>query len=264
MSIVMLVGVSREADYEHRHVVARFLEAFPKAVRGIIKTDIPPKPLKERIASRWRQRRFVEWAKRLIYNATHPVDRERLGHLLEPDGPVDDMPGGDLRHYVSNHNSEECARLIKTLKPDVIAVYGTRLIHEHINNLAGKATLNLHTGLSPYYRGDSTLFWPVFYEEFDRIGVTVHRLEPAVDAGDIVSTGTISLEPGDDEIDLFAEGVRLGAKLYVDAVSDLLNNRIVYHRQDLSLGREFRYRQCTVAAEKRVDAILARMNEAQR
>lgn len=264
MSIVMLVGVSREADYEHRYVVARFLEAFPEAVRGIIMADIPPKPLKERIAFRWREGRFVERTKRLIYDATHPVSREKLGHLLEPDGPVNDMPGGDLRHYVPNHNSEECARLIKTLNPDVIAVYGTRLIREHISSLAGKATLNLHTGLSPYYRGDSTLFWPVFYEEFDRIGVTVHRLEPAVDAGDIVSTGTISLEPGDDELNLFAKGVRLGAKLYVDAVSDLLNDRIIYHQQDLSLGREFRYRERTVAAEKRVDAILARMGNAQR
>lgn len=257
----MLVGTSREADYQHRFLVARFLEAFPNTVRGIVIADIPPKPLSKRIAFRLRQGRFIERTRRLIYDATHHTGSDKLGRLLDPHGALEEMPGGDLRRYVRSHNSDECAAIIEGFEPDVIAVYGTHLIRERISALAGKATLNLHTGLSPYYRGDSTLFWPVFYEDFNRIGVTVHRLEPAVDAGDIVSTGTIRLEPGDDEVDLFAKGVRLGADLYVDAVSDLLHDRIVYHEQDLSLGREFRFKQRTVAAEKKVNAILTRMAE---
>ena len=73
-----------------------------------------------------------------------------------------------------------------------------------------------------------------------------------VDGGDIVYTGLVDYESGDGEAELFAKGVKVGTKLYLQAVQDVFDGSIVYHPQDLSTGREFRWIHRTVEAEKTV------------
>jgi len=51
---------------------------------------------------------------------------------------------------------------------------------------------------------------------------------------------------------LFAKGVQVGTNLYLQAVKDVFDGSIVYHPQDLSTGREFRWIHRTVEAEKTV------------
>ena len=82
-----------------------------------------------------------------------------------------------------------------------------------------------------------------------------------VDGGGIVYTGKVDYEPGDTETHIFAKGVRKGADLYLQAVADALEGNIKFHTQDLDKGREFRWIDRTVAAEKQVKKILAEWNQ---
>jgi hypothetical protein len=47
-------------------------------------------------------------------------------------------------------------------------------------------TLNFHIGLSPWYKGSATLFWPNYNLEPDYSGLTFHRLSPLTDGGGII------------------------------------------------------------------------------
>ena len=84
-----------------------------------------------------------------------------------------------------NHNSQVHNR-IHEFSPDVIVSYGCSLIKEPlITDFAGRF-LNIHLGLSPYYRGNGTNFWPFVNREPQYVGVTYMLIDAGVDTGDIV------------------------------------------------------------------------------
>lgn len=265
MSIVILVGGRcNQGNYEHRYMVSRFLERFPDQVTAVLTTDPVKRSIPEKIKRTIKRGGYAERVARVLYNRSHPGDPGLLGNLLFPQDAPETMPGGDRVQVVSGHNAKDCEELIRAAKPEVIVVYGTMLIRDHIAELAARCTLNMHTGLSPFYRGDSTLFWPIYYNQMSKLGVTVHELVSEVDGGGIVYTGNVDYEPGDTETHIFAKGVRKGADLYLQAVADALDGSIKFHSQDLKQGREFRWIDRTVAAEKQVTKILADWNAAQR
>ena len=262
MSIVILVGGrSNQGNYEHRYMVSRFLERFSDQVSTVLTTDPVKRSIPEKIKRTVKRGGYAERIARILYNRSNPGDPELLGKLLFPEGAPAAMPGAERIRVVSGHNAKDCEALIRAAKPEVIVVYGTMLIRDHIAELSSVCTLNMHTGLSPYYRGDSTLFWPIYYNQKDKLGVTVHELVSEVDGGGIVYTGKVDYEAGDTETHIFAKGVRKGADLYLQAVVDALDGKIKFHTQDLDKGREFRWIDRTVAAEKQVKKILAEWNE---
>ena len=85
---------------------------------------------------------------------------------------------------------------------------------------AGKAALalNLHTGLSPDYRGADTEFWALYDGRPDMVGATVHVCVKEVDAGPIFAKAPAAMHAGDDPFRAFARAVQTGAALYAEAV----------------------------------------------
>lgn len=253
MSIVVMVGgTSANGNPEHRYLVNAFLERFGDDIAHIITCEPQPSPFFTRLKRAFKRGNYRERIARARYGRGYGPDSDALAKNLFGDQPIANMPGGAKISVVSSHNSAECQALLEAEKPDVIVVYGTAIIRPHIFTLAKQVTLNMHTGLSPHYRGDSTLFWPVFYDDPEHLGVTVHKLVADVDGGDIVYTGRVEYETGDGEAELFAKGVKVGTELYLQAVQDVLDGSVQYHPQDLSTGKEFRWIHRTVAAEKTV------------
>jgi len=187
VSIVILVGgTSSNGNPEHRYLVNAFLNEFGDQVQAIVTCDPQPSPLLTRAKRAFKRGNYRERIARARWGKGYGPDGELLSKALFGDSPVEVMPGGDKLHVMSSHNSAECEALIEKLQPDVIVVYGTAILKAHIFTKAKQVTLNMHTGLSPHYRGDSTLFWPVYYNDPEHIGVTVHKLVADVDGGDIV------------------------------------------------------------------------------
>jgi len=257
MSIVILVGgQSIDGNYEHRYLVDAFLAKFGDQVTRIVSAEPVQRSIGLKIKRTLIRGNYGERIARAMWKGPFGPDPDRLGKALFGDKLLETMPGGEKRVVVPGHNGPECEAILDADKPEVIVVYGTAIIRDNIFRRAGRVTLNMHTGLSPYYRGDSTLFWPVFHNDPEHLGVTVHKLVPEVDGGDIVYTGKVSYSAGDTEADIFAKGVKVGTDLYCKAVQEALDGTIEYHPQDLSLGKEFRWIHRTVAAEKQVLANL--------
>jgi phosphoribosylglycinamide formyltransferase 1 len=72
------------------------------------------------------------------------------------------------------------------LEIDTVGVFGTSLIRGPLLSAFPGRVVNIHLGLSPYYRGAATNFWAMYNEELHMVGATIHYLDPGVDTGEII------------------------------------------------------------------------------
>ena len=105
--------------------------------------------------------------------------------------------------------------LMKAARPDVILVFGTGILREPLLSAFEGRILNIHLGLSPYYRGAGTNFWPLVNREPEYVGATIHYLDAGIDTGPLLSHARPHIEPDDGPHDL-------GNKTIVAAVQALL------------------------------------------
>ncbi len=253
MSIVLLLGGNTpQGNPEHRYLCNAFLNRFGDQIKHVITAEPVTRTFNQRLKRLLKRGHYLERLARWHYAGGYGPDTAQLQQLLLPNEQTPTMPGEGRHSHVVSHNSPACEAILDRIKPDVIVVYGTRIIRSNIFERARIISLNMHTGLSPWYRGDSTLFWPIYYDDADKLGVTVHELVAAVDGGAIAATAPVHYEPGDGEAQLFAKGVKAGTAIYLDCVAQALAGKLECRPQDLSLGREFSWTHRTVAAERRV------------
>lgn len=73
------------------------------------------------------------------------------------------------------------------LKSEIIIVFGSSYIKPPlIDILVDKGAINIHMGVSPFYRGSSCNFWALYDKNPDLVGATVHKLSRGLDSGDIL------------------------------------------------------------------------------
>ena len=75
---------------------------------------------------------------------------------------------------------------MEACRPDVVAVFGTGLLGRGIIDRFGGRIINIHLGLSPYYRGAGTNFWPLVNREPEYVGATILYLDAGIDTGPII------------------------------------------------------------------------------
>jgi folate-dependent phosphoribosylglycinamide formyltransferase PurN len=170
------------------------------------------------------------------------LGRENCREFLHP----------ELLHHVNGINSPEGVRAVAALEPDVILVYGTGIVGGKVLSLARTIALNMHTGISPYYRGCDCAFWPLYNQELHMLGATVHECVKEVDGGRIFGTTGIHLHAGDDLFAVFERCVAAGADLYVKKVQELLEHGLEGKPQDFSIGMEYKAILRDARAERKV------------
>jgi len=96
-----------------------------------------------------------------------------------------------------NVNTPEWRERLAALQPDLIlSVYYRHMIGTKILGLARLGAFNLHGSLLPKYRGRAPINWAVLRGE-PRIGMTLHRMVKAPDAGAIVDQEGAEIGPRD-------------------------------------------------------------------
>lgn len=258
MGVVILTSTGME----HRYVTAKIVEALPGDVDAVIVNEPPKRSAREKIAryrKRYTNREIVSRITAKSYRTLTGADQRRdrsFRRILFPDGDDGRAPYADLVRTVPFHNGTDCLELLDELQPDFIAVYGTVVLKPPVIERAGTAIFNMHTGISPRYRGTDTVFWPLHNGEPEWAGVTVHRLDEGIDTGPILRIGRPEIESDDDDASLFAKCVAVGADLYVDVLHDALEGRIDGQPQELEQGRSYRGVDRTLAAELRTKRLL--------
>lgn len=94
-------------------------------------------------------------------------------------------------------NSQYVYDVVHEFNPDMMFVFGSYIIKEPLLSLTPNKFVNLHLGLSPYYRGSGTNFWPFVNNELEYVGSTLLHLDPGIDTGDIIEHVRPNIEIGD-------------------------------------------------------------------
>ena len=73
------------------------------------------------------------------------------------------------------------------LKSDIYLVFGASFIKGWLLKfLKQKKAINIHMGVSPYYKGSSCNFWALYDKNISMIGTTIHYLSEKLDGGDMI------------------------------------------------------------------------------
>ncbi|MBT4890149.1 MAG: methionyl-tRNA formyltransferase [Rhodospirillales bacterium] len=73
------------------------------------------------------------------------------------------------------------------LSSDYYIVFGSSFIKGPlIDFLVDNSAINIHMGVSPYYRGSSCNFWALYDGNPDLVGATIHMLSRGLDSGGIL------------------------------------------------------------------------------
>ena len=84
-------------------------------------------------------------------------------------------------------NSCSKSMLKNFLKSDLYIVFGSSYIKGFlINFLIKKKAINIHMGVSPYYRGTDCNFWSLYDNNVNFTGATMHLISKGLDSGDIL------------------------------------------------------------------------------
>lgn len=94
-------------------------------------------------------------------------------------------------------NSPATISFIKKHSADFLFSYGIHKVSDEIIDCYEERSFNIHGGLSPWYKGNTTLFWPFYFLKPNWAGMTIHRLTKRLDGGDILHHSVPELSKGD-------------------------------------------------------------------
>lgn len=102
-------------------------------------------------------------------------------------------------------NRVELSTLSPALDSDYYIVFGASYIKGALCEfLVQNKAINIHMGVSPYYRGSSCNFWAMYDGNPHLVGATVHMLSKGLDSGDML----FHAFPKAEEIDPFTLGMK--------------------------------------------------------
>ncbi len=131
----------------------------------------------------------------------------RLDHLEERNRSESDLFGAFVRLAPDRSNPAQIANgavnddgaigRIVDAKPDLVVAYGPSLIREPLLSRFAGRFLNVHLGLSPYYRGSGTNYWPLVHGQPEYVGATFMHMDKGIDTGQVIHQLRARVYPGD-------------------------------------------------------------------
>lgn len=208
------VGILTSVEMRHRYFVNAIAERFDVAAVAYQETGYSPartdpgamEPETARIVTNhFDERRRQED----IYFSHDGARREPSRNCA-----VLDLDAATL----SDHST---IRFLEQCNIDVVAVYGTGLIKPPLLDRFGGRMLNMHLGLSPYYRGTATNFYPLLNNEPEFVGATIHMISAGIDSGDIIHHARPEISADDMPHTVGCKAIVAGIDKMIEALGEL-------------------------------------------
>lgn len=132
-------------------------------------------------------------------------------------------------------NTPEGVAGLKEMAPDllVVAAYG-QILSREVLGVPPLGAINVHASLLPKYRGAAPIAWAIAAGEA-KTGVTIIRITPGLDAGDMLAQTAVDISPDETTGELEARLAPLGAKLAADVLGQIKAGTTKGVKQDPSL-----------------------------
>lgn len=208
MKVLVLSICTKEQVYFIRKV----REAFPDTAVVKIGGPDPSTVPVERRPERHRPS-LVRRAREAVVDWIGTMRRRSLERRLFPPGE-DSSIAISLR--VPDPNSPEARERMRALEPAVVVLFGAPILKADVLSLGTLATVNVHLGIPPKYRGNQTIFWALKRRDFDHVGACLHHVAPGVDSGNVLVEVFPALSRWSSDLDATEGAIRLISTAAVD------------------------------------------------
>ncbi len=165
------------------------------------------------------------WLKKLSQNYIAEIKRKN--------GLNDKAIDPKLITTITSINDPKTITLLKNYQPDIVIVNGTRIIKKEIINAIDAPFINIHTGITPKYRGTHGGYWALTEKDHNNCGVTVHLIDSGIDTGDVLYQKVINIS-GTDNINTYPYLQMAAAiPLMIKAIDDINNKSVKAHKINL-------------------------------
>jgi len=107
------------------------------------------------------------------------------------------------------------------LSSDLYVIFGASYIKGWlVDFLVSKKAINIHMGLSPYYRGSSCNFWALYDGNPSYVGATIHLLNKGLDSGNILFHCIPKLLDSDNPFDFSMRAVLVAQKGLIKTIKN--------------------------------------------
>jgi methionyl-tRNA formyltransferase len=132
-------------------------------------------------------------------------------------------------------NTPDGLAQLRAFKADllVVAAYG-QILKPDVIAAGPHGAINVHASLLPKYRGASPIAHAILNGE-TRTGVTIIRITPGLDAGEMLSQEAADILPTDTTGELEARLAPLGARLCMDVIQRMKAGPVTGEKQDPAL-----------------------------
>lgn len=102
-----------------------------------------------------------------------------------------------LRITEKELNTSKVYSFLEKIDFDLAITFGVSILREELIRILKNRILGIHLGLSPYYRGSGTNFFPFVNSEISAVGFTLMHLNSEIDKGSILHQGRAPIVMGD-------------------------------------------------------------------
>lgn len=106
----------------------------------------------------------------------------------------------DKKLFVSSVNDPSTIDLLKHLQPDIVIVNGTRILKKEVLQSTPAIFINIHSGITPEYRGYAGAYWSLVQKAYDKCGSTIHLINEGIDTGSILYQQQINVTREDNYV----------------------------------------------------------------
>lgn len=132
---------------------------------------------------------------------------------------------------VDDLKSEQFAKQLKSLEPDLLVVVAFRVLPRSILDIPKLGSVNLHASLLPKYRGAAPIHWAVMNGE-EKTGCTIFFLDDRVDTGNIILQRETHIGWEETTGEVYERLMYMGSELLVEAITHIEEGTYTLSKQD--------------------------------
>ena len=125
---------------------------------------------------------------------------------------------------ITSVNDAVCQQLLQQLQPDIVIVNGSRIISKKILQCTNAIFINMHVGITPWYRGSHGGYWALYNNDAKNFGTTIHLVDAGIDTGAVLKQVFPKLSDKDNFTTYAVLQIAAGAIVLKKIIEDVINN----------------------------------------
>ena len=124
--------------------------------------------------------------------------KSKINSILDANGLVlNEIPIDKIINVESINSSSFHDILIENTYSYII-LCGSRIVSRKTLEISRNKFINIHAGITPFYRGVHGLYWALYNGESNKGGVTLHFVDCGIDTGGIISQEIVNVSKSDN------------------------------------------------------------------